>query len=178
MFDKNVRKNRTTVRKAKNIWQETKMYTYQKTLLYSVKNLKMAIRNCQKLLEYMGISSKYSDQDCAVIAGKMLKIVEQRQKLIRLKGILKNIVLNFTLDEKKLFARKYLGKKQVFNNFSERQYYRNQNKLIKNFSDRLKNFGLNEEKFKREYLSIPYINSIYRLVKEKERTTRPQRSFL
>ena len=154
------------------------MYTYQKALLYSIKNLKLAIRNCQKLLEYMGISSKYSDKECTVIAGKMLKVIEQRQKLIRLRGILKNIVTNFTLDEKKLFAKKYLGKKQVKYDFSERQYFRNQHKLVKSFANRLKIFGLDEERFKREYLSIPYINSIYRLVQEKEGVIPRQRNFL
>ena len=154
------------------------MYTYQKALLYSIKNLKLAIRNCQKLLEYMGISSKYSDKECTVIAGKMLKVIEQRQKLIRLRGILKNIVTNFTLDEKKLFAKKYLGKKQVKYDFSERQYFRNQHKLVKSFANRLKIFGLDEERFKREYLSIPYINSIYRLVQEKEGVIPHQRNFL
>ena len=177
MFDKLFEKITKIEQKAK-FDRRTKMYTYQKALLYSIKNLKMAIRNCQKLLEYMGISSKYSDQDCAVLAGKMLKIVEQRQRLIRLKGILRNIVTNFTLDEKKLFAKKYLGKKQNFNEYSQRQSFRNQNKLVKSFAHRLKMFGLDEERFNRDYLSIPYINSIYRLVQERERVTPRRKSSL
>lgn len=154
------------------------MYTYQKALLYSIKNLKMAIRNCQKLIEYMGVSSKYSQQNCEVLADKILKIVEQRQKLVRLKGILKKIVVNFSLDEKKLFATKYLGKKQVFNDYSQRQYFRNQIKLVKTFSEKLNRVGLSEEIFNKDYLAIPYIKSIYKIIEEKEKINPRQRNFL
>ena len=145
------------------------MYLYQKTLLYSVKNLNTAIRDCQKMVEYLSLSSKYSQDTCDKIATQILVVVERKQKLIILKEILKKIVGNFTCDEKKLFAKKYLGKNYTFNNYSARQYYRNQNKLLKNFSHTLKIFGLDEQRFNKEYLTIPYLNSVYSMVKEKEK---------
>ncbi len=144
------------------------MYAYQKALLYSVKNLKMAIGDCQRLVEYLSISSKYSNLTCDKIALQILRVIERKQKLIKLKNTLKKIVVSFSRDEKKLFAKKYLGKKLTFNDYSQRQYFRNQNKLIKTFAIRLNQAGLNEQRFNEEYLSIPYINSIYKIVLQKE----------
>ncbi len=145
------------------------MYVYQKALLYSVKNLKLEIKECQKLVEYLSLSSKYSSLTCDKIALEILKVIERKHKLIKLKNTLKKIVTEFTRDEKKLFAKKYLGKKLTFTDYSQRQYFRNQNKLVKTFATRLNRVGLNEKVFKQEYLSIPYINSIYKVVKEKEK---------
>ncbi len=144
------------------------MYTYQKALLYSVKNLNMAIRDSQKLVEYLTLSSKYSNLTCDKITLQILRVIERRQKLIKLKNTLKKIVTDFTSDEKKLFAKKYLGRKLTFNDYSKRQYFRNQNKLLKTFAVRLNRYGLDEKMFKEEYLSIPYINSIYKVVEQKE----------
>lgn len=144
------------------------VYTYQKALLYSVKNLNMAIRDSQKLVEYLTLSSKYSNLTCDKITLQILRVIERRQKLIKLKNTLKKIVTDFTSDEKKLFAKKYLGRKLTFNDYSKRQYFRNQNKLLKTFAVRLNRYGLDEKMFKEEYLSIPYINSIYKVVEQKE----------
>ena len=144
------------------------MYTYQKALLYSVKNLNMAIRDSQKLVEYLTLSSKYSNLTCDKITLQILRVIERRQKLIKLKNTLKKIVTDFTSDEKKLFAKKYLGRKLTLNDYSKRQYFRNQNKLLKTFAVRLNRYGLDEKMFKEEYLSIPYINSIYKVVEQKE----------
>ena len=51
--------------------------------------------------------------------------------------------------------------KQNFKNLSTRQYFREQNKLLKNFSSTLRVFDLDEKTFMEEYYSIPYINDIY-----------------
>ena len=143
------------------------MYTYQKTLLYACKSIKESIRECDKIIEYSAYNSKYSSESCLLIANRILEIIEEKNKLIELKNVLRKIIKNFTSEEKKLFAYKYLGVKQTFE-FSTRQYFRNQDKLVKNFACTLRFFGLTEEVFKKEYLHIPYIKSLYNVVKGKE----------
>lgn len=144
------------------------MYTYQKTLLYACKNIKESIRECEKLIEYSAYSSKFSSASCQKISHRILELIEEKTKLKKLKDFLYNIVKNFTKEEKKLFVYKYLGKKRTFNEFSTRQYFRNQDRLLKNFSSTLRFYGLTEEVFVREYLSIPYINSVYNVVRYKD----------
>ena len=144
------------------------MYTYQKTLLYACKNIKESIRECEKLIEFSAYSSKFSSASCQKISHRILELIEEKTKLKKLKDLLYNIVKNFTKEEKKLFAHKYLGKKRTFNEFSPRQYFRNQEKLLKNFASTLRVFDLTEEVFVKEYLPIPYVNSIYNLVKFKD----------
>ncbi|MBO4962857.1 MAG: hypothetical protein J6C97_03675 [Clostridia bacterium] len=146
------------------------MYTYQKTLLYACRSIKESIRECEKIIEFSAYNSKYSSESCLLIANRILEIVEEKTKLIKLKNLLGNIIKNFTPEEKKLFAYKYLGVKKTFE-FSTRQYFRNQDKLLKNFASTLRVFGLTEEVFKREYLPIPYIKSIYSVVKSKDLST-------
>ena len=165
-------KYRTNVRKTFEKFNKKgvrkNVYTYQKTLLYACKNIKESIRECDKLIEYSAYSSKFSSASCQKISHRILELIQEKTKLKKLKDLLYNIVKNFTKEEKKLFAYKYLGKKLTFNEFSTRQYFRNQEKLLKNFSSTLRFFDLTEEVFIKEYLSIPYINYLYNVVRFKD----------
>jgi len=144
------------------------MYVYEKTLLYACKNIKEAIKENEKIIKYSALSSKFSNASCEKLAEKILIYVDEKSKLIELKNLLRDIVKNFSPEEKKLFACKYLGKKLTFNEFSKRQYYRNQQKLLKNFSSTLKIFNLDEKTFMDKYKNIPYIKLIYDYVKYKD----------
>ena len=151
------------------------MYTYQKALLYSYPGLKTKIREYDSLIDYTASSSIFSSERCEDIAVKILSYIDYRNFLISLKDSLQKIISCFTIEEKKLFMKKYLGYKISFPNCSVRQYYRNQNKLLKNFSKVLQKNGMDENWFNESAKDIPYLKVVYNYVATHK--TIPRRSI-
>ncbi len=144
------------------------MYNYQKALLYSYKRIDEKIEEYDKLVEYGAYSSKYSFKSTYVLADELLSMVDKKYTLQYLKQRLEKIISCFTQEETKLFEKKYLGVDRDLSYLNERQYYRKQEKFIKNFSSTLNVFDLTETWFNNVCLSVPFIASIYSVVCKKE----------
>ena len=144
------------------------MYNYQKTLLYSYKRIDEKIEEYDKLIEYGAYSSKYSFKSTCVLADELLSMVDKKYTLLYLKQKLEKIISCFTQEETKLFEKKYLGLDRDFSYLNDRQYYRKQEKFIKNFSSTLNVFDLTETWFNDVCLSVPFISSIYSVVCKRE----------
>ena len=93
-----------------------------------------------------------SHPDVTVLPSSEKVLVEDVEKLI---------------DESVLVPLESTRKVYIFDKFSTANM-QSQNKLLKTFAVRLNRYGLDEKMFKEEYLSIPYINSIYKVVEQKE----------
>lgn len=144
------------------------MFNYQKTLLYSYKRIDEKIEEYDKLIEYGAYSSKYSFKSTCVLADELLSMVDKKYTLLYLKQKLEKIISCFTQEETKLFEKKYLGLERDFSYLNDRQYYRKQEKFIKNFSATLNVFDLTEKWFNDVCLSVPFISAVYSVVCKKE----------
>lgn len=144
------------------------MYNYQKTLLYSYKRIDEIIEEYDKLIEYGAYSSKYSFKSTCVLADELLSMVDKKYTLLYLKQKLEKIIGCFTQEETMLFEKKYLELERDFSFLNDRQYYRKQEKFIKNFSSTLNVFDLTETWFNDVCLCVPFISSIYSVVCKRE----------
>ena len=137
------------------------MYTYQKTLLYSLRNIDSAIASYDNLVELAALNSKFSTDGCVEIVNKVLDFIDKKNKLKDIKEKIGRLVSYFTADEKVLFEKKFLGKDRDTSKYTAKQYYRNLDKLLKNFANTLKIYDLTEDWFKKNCLSLPLIKYIY-----------------
>ena len=138
-----------------------KVYTYQKTLLYSLRNIDSAIASYDNLVELTALNSKYSTCGCVEVANKVLDFIDKKNKLKVIKEKIGKLVSYFTADEKLLYEKKFLGKNRDTSKYTAKQYYRNLDKLLKNFSNTLKIYDLTEQWFEENCMDLPLIKFIY-----------------
>ena len=126
--------------------------------------------------------------------------IERKAKIAQLKKLVGDAVAGLTLEEKLLLDVRYFGKseqvKRIFASvkagiaqgeyaklkpWTERTYFRRQDKLLKKIAQRLQALGLTKEVFLKEYADIEGVSGIYRYLElqgEEGAVHRKEKDFL
>lgn len=109
---------------------------------------------------------------CEDICNSIIKLIREKDMYISLMVKIDDILDNLSQDERKCIEYKYfrVRSREKFEGFdyTSKQYFRKQNKLLEKLKKRFEKKGINDELFKREYLEINFFKSLLRRVKERE----------
>ncbi len=138
-----------------------------KTLLYSYPSFNIVIDGLEKLAEYKAISSFSCSSKTVKQMENIIRINEQIAKMDELKAIMECLLSKLSLKEKMLLEYKYF-KHEMPDGFdcSSRQYFREQNKLMKKLIKSMENKGYNVEWFEGNYLNIFFLKVKYKKLKK------------
>lgn len=152
------------------------MFSFVKVLLYTYPHLESIIGDIDKLVCLKAYTS--FGTSCERAAEKIIDTIDKKRRLLNLKVVLDDLILKLNDEEKWLlehkyfrrrkFIKKYLGCTTV--TFSERTYFRKQNRLLSKLSWLLSLKGMSEEWFLDNYSDIDWFSSFYKRIKSEQKT--------
>ncbi len=146
---------------------------YTKVLLYAYPNIESLIDQIDELIEKKALSSMDSQQPCIEICNSVIGLIKEKDLYLDLMVTLDGIFENFTEEEMLCIEYKYflVRDKVKFRDFdyTSKQYFRRQNKILEKIKRRLEKRGYDDNFFKEKYMPIKFINSLLRGVKEREK---------
>ena len=158
-----------------------------KAILYTYPKLKLLEEDYGQHIENKAVlSHRYKGDPCELaeyIAGEILK----RRKLVWLKTQLDQLFSNLSEEEYLLLSIRYFGKisrakkeerkdgakiegaKELLEKYhwSERSYYRKQERVLKKMVAEINRMGINKEVFEKEFLQFEFLRAVYRFLKAK-----------
>ena len=154
---------------------------YVKAVLYGYPLLKTVREDYQAHIENKAALSVRTDKSAFELAVELAKEVCEKQDLEWLKGCVEKALDMLTDVEKTLIAARYFGKRRKIKKplpsaselpkteiaaWSERKYFRFQNRLSEKVGVILKRLGLTEEVFEKKFAKTDIFEKIYRFVCE------------
>ena len=146
---------------------------YTKVLLYTYPNIESLIDQIDELVEKKSLSSMDSQEPCIDICNSIIALIKEKDLYLDLMVILDGIFEDFTEEEMLCIEYKYfLVRDRVkFRDFdyTSKQYFRRQNKILEKIKRRLDKRGYDDNFFKEKFLPIRFFKSLLRGVKEREK---------
>ena len=91
----------------------------------------------------------------------IVKLIENKQKLIVLKEKTRNVLKRLSDEEIAMINYKYFKNRSIGGfDYTSRNYFRRQHKVIEHVKELLGYIDLSEQKFLKEYASIPFIKYV------------------
>lgn len=145
---------------------------HQKVLLYVYPRLDKFIKDIDFLVESRAYASIDSRKNTESLANEIISLINVKDKFLDLKIVLEKIFTKFTFEETYLLEYKYFRRSEVLNSlyanyacdFTERTYFRKQNKVLKKFTEALISRGMSEEWFLQEYKDINFMMVTYKKI--------------
>ena len=150
------------------------MKSYKNAILYIYPSIDEIVEQYEDIIVKKAENSYMDLSPCEKIANKIIDLIYEKNLLIELKVLLDKVLKNLTDSEMMYFEYKYFKRKpkSFFEGFdvSSRQYFRNQLKVFKKYSNLLDKYKMNEKWFE-DYLKINFIKELcVRLeIREKEK---------
>ena len=146
---------------------------YTKVLLYAYPNIESLIDQIDELVEKKAYTSMDSTLPCLDICNSIISLIKEKDLYLNLLVTLDGIFDTLTEYEKTCIEYKYflVRDKSKFAGFdyTSKQYFRNQNKILDKIRKRLIKKGYDDNFFKENYLPIKFFKALLRGVKEKEK---------
>jgi hypothetical protein len=162
-----------------------------KAVLYTYPKLRIIQKDYEEHIQNRAILSYRYKGSVESLTEYLAQEVIRRHRLADLKNNLDKIFQNLTDEEKLLLQLRYFGKirrakngekenfsevtkalKQEFVEslkWSERSYYRKQNRLLKKLVAEFNRVGLNKESFENEWLDYEFLRAVYRFLERKSK---------
>lgn len=146
------------------------MNYYEKTALYVYPKLNALITGIDETFVRKINESRYDYSPALKQCEDLIKLTEIKENLIALKSAVEKVYEGLTDEDKLLVAYKYFkrGDKNLYEK-SSRSYYRRQIKLAEILKERFEAIGLTEEKFEKNFMSVPFIREEHKKVEKRER---------
>jgi hypothetical protein len=160
-----------------------------KAVLYTYPKLRIIQKDYEEHIQNRAILSYRYKGSVETLTEYLAQEVIRRHRLADLKNTLDKIFQNLTDEEKLLLQLRYFGKirrakngeKESFSEvtkalkqefvenlkWSERSYYRKQNRLLKKLIAEFNRVGLNKESFENEWLDYEFLRAVYRFLERK-----------
>jgi hypothetical protein len=149
--------------------------TYCKCMLYAYPHVDKLLEQLDTLAEKKALASMDDYSPCIEQCESILAITAQKDVLIELKIKTDKILSGFTSREKDLLDYKYFKQKpkEYYKDFdfTSRGYFRRQQKLIKQFSERLEKIGATDEWFEKNCLTMDFFKELLKRVYEHEKNS-------
>ncbi len=101
------------------------------------------------------IYSHTSLMPTTLVCEKVLDLIEEKKKLIKLKDLLDRVLACLDKEEYTLIAYKFFNIQPIGEfNYSARSYYRKQNKALERFNFLLNCIGLNDNEIEKNYSNL------------------------
>lgn len=169
------------------------MKNYIKAVLYGYPLLKNVGEDYQAHIQNKAVLSSRTDKSAFELAVEIAKEICEKQDLEWLKACVEKALEMLTDVERTLIGVRYFGNRRKIKKFpfqnggqaqleiatwSERKYFRFQNRLSEKISVLLNRLGLTEETFESRFAKTDIFNKIYRFVcegKDRKLAQRAQR---
>lgn len=167
--------------------------TYVKAVLYTYPLLKTVGRDYEEHIRNKALLS----YDSSICAEKLVEYIAEeilcKEKLEWLKELVESVLSRLSDEEKALMEIRYFGRPKKIRSFarikaedttrnkktwSERMYFRRQNRLYEKVAAMLKAAGLTEECYKKEFSEMDLFKKVDRFIqdgKDKQRSGREKR---
>ncbi len=147
---------------------------YTKVLLYAYPSIESLIDQIDELVDKKAVSSMDACLSCQEICHSIIALIKEKDLYLDLMVILDEIFENLTEEEMKCIEYKYfrIRDKEWVSDFdySSKQYFRKQNRILDKIRSRLVKKGLDDTAFKEKFLSVKFFKSLLHGVKEREKT--------
>ena len=148
---------------------------YAKTVLYAYPNIEAVIEQIDELVERKALCSINDYSPCIEIAEKILDFTSQKVALIELNELASRGLKNFTQEDLDHLDYKYFKQKpkEYYKDFdfTSRGYFRRQQRLIKQFSERMEKVGATDEWFEKNCLTMDFFKELLKRVYEHEKNS-------
>ena len=149
------------------------MLHYEKTAFYVYPKLKAMIKGIDETFIRKIYDSKSDTSPALYQCETLLKITDIKQNLLFLKAADEKVYNELSDEKKELLSYKYfrLGKGGALplHGKSVRSYYRRQIRLAKEIKELLSGFGVTEDWFEKNLLTVPFIKEEQKKVELRER---------
>ena len=151
-----------------------------KAILYTYPKLKALEEDYAQHIENKAVLSYKYIGDPSVLAEYIAGEICKKRKLAWLKEELDQVFNRLTEEEYLLLSIRYFGKisraknerakidtaKELLEKYqwSERSYYRKQNRVLKKMIAEVNRIGINKEVFEKEYLQFEFLRAVYRFL--------------
>ena len=139
---------------------------YAKVILYSYPCAESLVEQIDELVEKKALISFRDFSPCEEQCFKILSLTEQKDTILRLKQFVEKALAKFGENDFVLLDYKYFKKlpKEAYAGFDffERKYFRRQESVLKRFAELMDKYGLTDEVFESEYLSIDFFREMKR----------------
>ena len=157
------------------------MENYTKVVLYAYPFLQTAEKDYEDHIRNKAILSFDSSVPAENLAEYIAEEILQKQRLKWLKGVIERAIGKLSDVEKTLVAIRYFGKRRKIHvyrrqnelqsgtrnrGWSERMYFRHQQKLGDKIGGLLKLEGLTADVYERDFQSVEFISKIHNFVQE------------
>ena len=145
---------------------------YVKTLLYAYAHLPKIIKRLDQIVLKKALGSMKDFSSCTKQCEKIVGLTIQKALLVELNHYLERAISRLTKEEMDMLDYRYFGTYHSQSPFNistySRNYYRKQQKLLKDISDNLRWLGKRDDWFEKRCLRVPFIRKLYQAVKKKD----------
>lgn len=145
---------------------------YAKTALYAYSHIDKVAKQIDEIVEKQASTSMTNFSPCIGQCEKIVFYSCQKALLMKLKFTIDGVIQKFTDRELAYLDYKYFRKNPKINlselNFSNRNYFRIQNRLTQKFAKRLERAGIDDGVFEKEMLRVDFLRDLLCRVKEHE----------
>lgn len=144
------------------------MCYYEKTILSSYYRIDEYIEDCEKAVVYRALTSYSTKESTMTQIDKIINLIYAKNRLCELKSKLEGVFSKFTQDETDCIKYKYYHIKPSEDfDYTSRNYFRKQLRIIKKIGCMLDKRKLDEKWFCENYLDIYFLKSLYERQKRK-----------
>ena len=140
---------------------------YAKTLLFLYTGIEEILSEIDQVVEDRAVASMNDTSPVLEQALGIIKLTEDKVKLIELKKLIDTILKQFTSYEQVVLDYNYfkrLSREDYAKfDFKSRTYFRKKKSIIDKFSTILTEKGITDEYFEKEYLSIKLVKRFFKL---------------
>lgn len=154
------------------------MENYAKVVLYTYPLLKTVERDYEEHIRNKAVLSYKSRLSAEELAEYLAEEILQKEKLAWLRSVVEGVLGKLSDLERALLAIRYFGKRRATGNFtavagrvaawSEREYFRRQQRLSEKVGAMLRCAGVTKEKYLAEFAELELFKKVHRFV-EKDR---------
>ncbi len=138
-------------------------------------NSKIATKGLESKILKKALESFSSHSDVETIAGDIFKVVEARERTMKLNGLLEKVVSRLDEEERLIVDYKYFNNRAIDGfDCTSRNYFRKQNKMLKHLKELLGYIGLDEKSFYRDYGDLPCVRLALLKLNLKKKSSKSQ----
>jgi len=142
---------------------------YVKTLLYAYEHLPKITKRIDEIVLKKALASMTNYYFCEKQCVKIVNLTVQKALMIETKYYLDRAMSRLMREEKEMLDYKYFKRCPRYNlaqeDFTSRNYFRKQQKLIQTIGDNLSWLNKGNEWFEKRCMIIPFIRKVYNAVK-------------
>lgn len=144
------------------------MCYYEKTILYCYGKIQEYIEESERMIRYKALTSYSVKESTMYQIEKIIDLIYAKNRLAELKEKLDGIFAKFSKDERECIDYKYyrIKPREDFD-YTSRNYFRKQQRIIKKIGNLLAKKKMDEKWFCDNYLDIYFLRNIYERQKRK-----------